>query len=118
MSVTAAKGFAASGVHAGIRRKGLDLAVVRSTVPAVGKPTSRSATAPGGPWYRANAGPTIATPWAVMAGARRENDASKNAASSPMSTTPRMTAVVISSASASVGSGCDAVLISRACHTE
>jgi glutamate N-acetyltransferase / amino-acid N-acetyltransferase len=36
MSVTAAKGFAASGVHAGIRRKGLDLAVVRSTVPAVG----------------------------------------------------------------------------------
>jgi N-acetylglutamate synthase/N-acetylornithine aminotransferase len=36
MSVTAAKGFAASGVAAGIRRKGLDLAVVRSTVPAVG----------------------------------------------------------------------------------
>ena len=31
MSVTVAKGFAASGVHAGIRRKGLDLAVVRST---------------------------------------------------------------------------------------
>src|SRR5215204_4458295 len=36
MSVTAAKGFAAAGVHAGIRRKGLDLAVVRSTVPSVG----------------------------------------------------------------------------------
>ena len=36
MSVTAAKGFAAAGVHAGIRRNGLDLAVVRSTVPAVG----------------------------------------------------------------------------------
>jgi glutamate N-acetyltransferase / amino-acid N-acetyltransferase len=36
VSVTAAKGFAAAGVHAGIRRKGLDLAVVRSTVPAVG----------------------------------------------------------------------------------
>ena len=36
MSVTAAKGFVASGVAAGIRRKGLDLAVVRSTVPAVG----------------------------------------------------------------------------------
>ena len=36
MSVTAPKGFAAAGVHAGIRRKGLDLAVVRSTVPAVG----------------------------------------------------------------------------------
>ena len=36
MSVTAAQGFAAAGVHAGIRRKGLDLAVVRSTVPAVG----------------------------------------------------------------------------------
>jgi glutamate N-acetyltransferase / amino-acid N-acetyltransferase len=36
VSVTAAKGFAAVGVHAGVRRKGLDLAVVRSTVPAVG----------------------------------------------------------------------------------
>jgi glutamate N-acetyltransferase/amino-acid N-acetyltransferase len=36
MSVTAAKGFAASGVEAGIRRSGLDLAVVRSTEPAVG----------------------------------------------------------------------------------
>jgi glutamate N-acetyltransferase/amino-acid N-acetyltransferase len=36
MSVTAAKGFAAAGVHAGIRRSGLDLAVVRSTLPAVG----------------------------------------------------------------------------------
>ena len=36
MSVTAAKGFVASGVAAGIRRKGLDLAVVRSTMPAVG----------------------------------------------------------------------------------
>ncbi len=36
MSVTAAQGFEASGVAAGIRRKGLDLAVVRSTAPAVG----------------------------------------------------------------------------------
>jgi glutamate N-acetyltransferase/amino-acid N-acetyltransferase len=36
MSVTAARGFAAAGVHAGIRRKGKDLSVVRSTVPAVG----------------------------------------------------------------------------------
>src|SRR5215207_8310564 len=36
VSVTAAQGFVASGVAAGIRRKGLDLAVVRSTVPAVG----------------------------------------------------------------------------------
>jgi len=36
MSVTAAQGFVAAGVHAGIRRKGLDLAVVRSTTPAVG----------------------------------------------------------------------------------
>ena len=36
MSVTAAKGFAASGVRAGIRRNAKDLAVVRSTVPAVG----------------------------------------------------------------------------------
>lgn len=36
MSVTAAQGFVAAGVHAGIRRSGPDLAIVRSTVPAVG----------------------------------------------------------------------------------
>ncbi len=35
-AVTAAKGFAAGAVHAGIRRSKLDLAVIRSTVPAVG----------------------------------------------------------------------------------
>jgi glutamate N-acetyltransferase/amino-acid N-acetyltransferase len=35
-AVTAARGFAAAAVHAGIRRSKLDLAVVRSTVPAVG----------------------------------------------------------------------------------
>ena len=36
MSVTAAKGFVAAGVKAGIRKKGLDLTVLRTTVPAVG----------------------------------------------------------------------------------
>jgi len=36
VSVTAAKGFVAAGVHAGIRRNARDLALVRSTVPAVG----------------------------------------------------------------------------------
>jgi glutamate N-acetyltransferase/amino-acid N-acetyltransferase len=36
MSVTSAKGFVASGVHCGIRRSRLDLAVVRSTEPATG----------------------------------------------------------------------------------
>ena len=36
MSVTAAQGFVASGVHAGIRRSGPDLAIVRSTARAVG----------------------------------------------------------------------------------
>jgi len=36
MSVTAAKGFVASAIAAGIRRAGLDLALVRSTAPAVG----------------------------------------------------------------------------------
>ena len=36
MSVTAAKGFVATGVRAGIRRSGLDLALVRSLAPAVG----------------------------------------------------------------------------------
>jgi glutamate N-acetyltransferase/amino-acid N-acetyltransferase len=36
MSVTAAKGFVAAGVKAGIRKSALDLAVVRTTVPAVG----------------------------------------------------------------------------------
>jgi glutamate N-acetyltransferase / amino-acid N-acetyltransferase len=36
MSVTAAKGFSASGVHCGIRTEKLDLAILRSTEPAVG----------------------------------------------------------------------------------
>jgi len=36
MSVTAPKGFVASGVHAGIRHSKLDLAIVRSTQPTVG----------------------------------------------------------------------------------
>jgi glutamate N-acetyltransferase / amino-acid N-acetyltransferase len=36
MSVTAASGFVAAGVHAGIRRSGSDLAIVRSTTPSVG----------------------------------------------------------------------------------
>jgi glutamate N-acetyltransferase/amino-acid N-acetyltransferase len=36
MSVTAARGFAASGVKAGIRKEGKDVALVHSTVPAVG----------------------------------------------------------------------------------
>ena len=36
MSVTAAKGFVASGVAAGIRRRGPDVALLRSLVPAVG----------------------------------------------------------------------------------
>ena len=36
MSVTAAMGFVAAGVTAGIRQSGRDLAVVRSTVPATG----------------------------------------------------------------------------------
>ena len=36
MSVTAAKGFVAGGVHAGIRHSRPDLAIVRSTAPAVG----------------------------------------------------------------------------------
>ncbi len=36
MSVTAARGFAASGVRCGIRRRAADLAVVRSNVPATG----------------------------------------------------------------------------------
>src|SRR3954467_11521675 len=35
-AVTAPKGFVAGAVHAGIRKQKLDLAVVRSTVPAVG----------------------------------------------------------------------------------
>jgi len=36
VSVTAAKGFVAGGVHAGIRHSKPDLAIVRSTAPAVG----------------------------------------------------------------------------------
>jgi glutamate N-acetyltransferase/amino-acid N-acetyltransferase len=36
VSVTSPKGFVASGVRAGLKKEGLDLALVRSTVPAVG----------------------------------------------------------------------------------
>ena len=36
MSVTAAQGFVAAGVRAGIRKTARDLAVVRSAAPAVG----------------------------------------------------------------------------------
>ena len=36
MSVTAAKGFVASGLHSGLRRNAPDLALVRSLVPATG----------------------------------------------------------------------------------
>jgi glutamate N-acetyltransferase/amino-acid N-acetyltransferase len=36
VSVTAAKGFVASGVHSGLRRSAPDLAIVRSTAPATG----------------------------------------------------------------------------------
>jgi glutamate N-acetyltransferase / amino-acid N-acetyltransferase len=36
MSVTAPQGFVAAGIHAGIRRNAKDLALVRSTAPAVG----------------------------------------------------------------------------------
>jgi len=36
VSVTAPKGYVAAAVRAGIRRKGLDLALIRTTVPAVG----------------------------------------------------------------------------------
>jgi glutamate N-acetyltransferase/amino-acid N-acetyltransferase len=36
LSVTAARGFVASGIHAGIRRSSKDLAVFRSSAPAVG----------------------------------------------------------------------------------
>ncbi len=36
MSVTAAKGFVASGIHCGIRREHADLALIRSLVPATG----------------------------------------------------------------------------------
>ncbi len=36
MSVTAPKGFVAAGVHAGIRKEKADLALLRSTAPAVG----------------------------------------------------------------------------------
>jgi glutamate N-acetyltransferase/amino-acid N-acetyltransferase len=36
MSVTAAKGFVASGIHSGMRRSAKDLAIVRSATPATG----------------------------------------------------------------------------------
>jgi glutamate N-acetyltransferase / amino-acid N-acetyltransferase len=36
VSVTAARSFVASGLHCGIRKTRIDLALVRSTVPATG----------------------------------------------------------------------------------
>ena len=36
MSVTAPRGFSASGIHCGIRKTRPDLALVRSTTPATG----------------------------------------------------------------------------------
>ena len=66
MSVTAAQGFAASGVRAGIRRDSLDLAVVHSTVPCVGGAMFTSNRVQAAPVVVSKAHLELAEPQAVV----------------------------------------------------
>jgi glutamate N-acetyltransferase/amino-acid N-acetyltransferase len=66
MSVTAAKGFVAAGVRAGIRRSSPDLAVVRSTAPAVGTAMFTANRFPAAPVVVSRAHLVEAEPQAVV----------------------------------------------------
>ena len=66
MSVTAAKGFVATGVRAGIRRNSRDLAVVRSTTPGVGTAMFTANRFPAAPVVVSKAHLTEAEPQAVV----------------------------------------------------
>jgi glutamate N-acetyltransferase / amino-acid N-acetyltransferase len=66
MSVTAAKGFVAAGVHAGIRRDSPDLAVVRSTAPAVGSAMFTTNRFPAAPVVVSKAHLADAEPQAIV----------------------------------------------------
>jgi len=79
MSVTAAKGFVASGVHCGIRKKDkLDLALVRSLVPATGAGMFTVNRVQAAPVVVSKEHLELAQPQAVVA-----NSGSANAATGP-----------------------------------
>lgn len=73
MSVTAPKGFTANGVHAGIRRQKLDLAIVRSTVPAVGAGMFTVNRVQAAPVKLCKASLALEEPWAVVANSGNAN---------------------------------------------
>ena len=73
MSVTAPKGFIANGVHAGIRRQKLDLAIVRSTVPAVGAGMFTINRVQAAPVKLCKASLALEEPWAVVANSGNAN---------------------------------------------
>ena len=73
MSVTAPKGFIANGVHAGIRRQKLDLAIVRSTVPAVGAGMFTINRVQAAPVRLCKASLALEEPWAVVANSGNAN---------------------------------------------
>ena len=73
MSVTAPKGFTANGVHAGIRRQKLDLAIVRSTVPAVGAGMFTINRVQAAPVKLCLASLALEEPWAIVANSGNAN---------------------------------------------
>jgi glutamate N-acetyltransferase/amino-acid N-acetyltransferase len=75
MSVTAAQGFVAAGVHAGIRRTEPDLAVVRSTATAVGAAMFTRNRVQAAPLVVSKAHLTVAEPQAVVVNSGTANAA-------------------------------------------
>ncbi len=75
MSVTAATGFVASGVHCGIRRSAPDLALVRSTTPAVGAAMFTSNRVQAAPVKVSREHLALAEPQAVVANSGNANAA-------------------------------------------
>ena len=73
MSVTAAKGFVANGVHAGVRRQKLDLAIVRSMLPAVGAGMFTINRVQAAPVRLCKASLAHEEPWAVVANSGNAN---------------------------------------------
>jgi glutamate N-acetyltransferase/amino-acid N-acetyltransferase len=75
MSVTAASGFVASGVHCGIRRSAPDLALVRSSVPAVGAALFTANRVQAAPVKVSREHLSLAEPQAVVANSGNANAA-------------------------------------------
>ena len=75
MSVTAAKGFVASGVHAGIRKATPDVALLRSTEPAVGTAMFTTNRVLAAPVLQCQAALAAAEPQAVVVNAGIANAA-------------------------------------------